>query len=53
LISKEQMERVLRYIEAGKKEARLVAGGTRHGNKGWFVNPTVFADVKDDHVIAK
>lgn len=53
LVSKDQMDRVLSYIEHGKKQARLVAGGTRKGNKGWYVTPTVFADVKDDHVIAK
>ena len=31
----------------------MVIGGGRKGTKGYFVNPTVFADVKDDHVIAK
>jgi aldehyde dehydrogenase (NAD+) len=42
------MNRVLNYIELGKKEgARLVTGGKRWGTKGWFVEPTVFADVKD------
>lgn len=48
------MNRVLNYIELGKKEgARLVTGGKRWGTKGWFVEPTVFADVKDQHTIAK
>lgn len=42
------------YIEAGKKEgAHLVTGGKRVGTKGWFIEPTVFADVQDNHVIAK
>jgi len=31
----------------------LVAGGNRHGSKGYFIEPTVFADVKDDMRIAK
>lgn len=54
LVSKEQMERVLKYIDIGVKEgARLVAGGKRHGTKGWFVEPTIFADVTDDMTIAK
>jgi aldehyde dehydrogenase (NAD+) len=30
-----------------------LTGGKRHGNKGWFVEPTVFADVNDDMTIAK
>lgn len=48
------MDRVLSYIEKGKKEgARLVAGGKRHGTKGYFVEPTVFADVTDNMTIAK
>lgn len=41
-------------IESGKKQgASLVTGGSRVGNKGYFVQPTVFADVKDDMTIAK
>ena len=54
LVSKDQLDRVLSYIEIGKKEgARLVTGGKRWGTKGWFVEPTVFADVKDDMTIFK
>lgn len=46
LISKEQFDRVLHYIEEGKKEgAKLVTGGQRWGEKGYFVKPTVFCDV--------
>jgi aldehyde dehydrogenase (NAD+) len=42
------------YIESGKKEgARLVTGGNRRGNRGYFVEPTVFADVRDDMKIAQ
>lgn len=48
LVSEEQMTRVLGYIETGKKEgATLVTGGKRWGSKGWYVEPTVFANVKD------
>jgi aldehyde dehydrogenase (NAD+) len=47
LVSEIQMKRVLDYIEVGKCEgARLVAGGGRLGNTGYFVSPTVFADVE-------
>ena len=48
------MDKILGYVEEGKKEgAKLLTGGNRHGNKGFFVQPTVFADVKDDMKIAK
>ena len=48
------MKRVLHYIEVGKNEgARLLCGGKRWGNKGYFVEPTIFADVTDNMTIAK
>lgn len=44
----------MHYINAGKKDgAKLLTGGKRVGSKGWFIEPTVFADVKDDMTIAK
>jgi len=55
--SQKQMETVLRYIAAGKSEgATLVAGGGRTDigtGKGYFVQPTVFADVTQDMTIAR
>jgi acyl-CoA reductase-like NAD-dependent aldehyde dehydrogenase len=46
VVSKQQMDTVLSYIEAGKREgARLVAGGGRVGTKGYFVEPTIFDGV--------
>lgn len=46
LVSAAQMKRVLDYVEVGRREgARLVTGGTRVGERGFFVSPTVFADV--------
>jgi acyl-CoA reductase-like NAD-dependent aldehyde dehydrogenase len=55
--SLKQMETVLRYIAAGKSEgATLVAGGGRTDigtGKGYFVQPTVFADVTQDMTIAR
>ncbi|VDP75323.1 unnamed protein product [Echinostoma caproni] len=49
-----QFKRVMSYIESGKKEgARLVTGGDRIGQKGYFIRPTVFADVTDEMTIAK
>ena len=57
LSSKKQMETVLRYIESGKKEgAALVAGGERIDigtGKGYFVQPTVFADVQPEMTISR
>jgi betaine-aldehyde dehydrogenase len=47
LVSRSQYEKVLGYIESGKKEARLVCGGGRPPgfNAGYYVEPTIFADV--------
>jgi aldehyde dehydrogenase (NAD+) len=57
IVSQEQMQTVLGYIEAGKKEgARLVAGGNRvavDGGKGFFIEPTIFGDVKNEMKIAQ
>jgi len=44
----------MQLIESGKKEgAKLCVGGERMGDKGYFVQPTVFADVDDKMRIAK
>ena len=52
-MDQEQFSKILELIEAGKKEgASLKAGGKRHGEKGYFIKPTVFADVTDDMRIA-
>src|ERR1700728_2607229 len=54
VVSETQMERVLGYIDIGRREgARVVAGGARHGRTGYFVSPTVFADVNPDMRIAQ
>lgn len=53
-IDKEMFDKVLRLIESGKSEgARLETGGTRKGSKGYFVEPTVFSNVKDNMKIAR
>ena len=55
-VSAKQRERVLGYIEKGKAEgARVVVGGDRpeQFDKGWFVQPTLFADVTNDMTIAR
>jgi len=53
-VSREQYDRVTQYIDIGNREgATLVAGGKRVGDKGFFVEPTVFDNVKDDMKIAQ
>ncbi|XP_002730825.1 aldehyde dehydrogenase, mitochondrial-like [Saccoglossus kowalevskii] len=53
-INEEQFDKVLDLIESGKKEgAKLQCGGSRHGDKGLFIQPTVFSDVEDNMRIAK
>ncbi|MGH9859348.1 MAG: betaine-aldehyde dehydrogenase [Candidatus Acidiferrales bacterium] len=54
LVSEQQMDKVLGYIEKGKAEgAKLVAGGARAGDVGCFVQPTVFDGVTNDMTIAR
>src|SRR5713226_6968248 len=45
VINKSSMKSILDYIEVGKKEGRLVAGGGPAGGDGYFIQPTVIADV--------
>lgn len=44
----------MKYINLGEKEgAKLVHGGKRVGEQGFFIEPTIFADVTDNMTIAK
>ncbi|GAA6040300.1 hypothetical protein JCM8097_009408 [Rhodosporidiobolus ruineniae] len=53
-VSKVQFDKILGYIESGKKEgATVLTGGSRHGQKGYFITPTVFGDVDMSMTIAK
>jgi aldehyde dehydrogenase (NAD+) len=53
-VSQEQCDRVLGYIESGRSEgAKLLTGGKRLGERGYFVEPTVFDGVRDDMKIAR
>jgi aldehyde dehydrogenase (NAD+) len=52
-VSKEQMEKILHYCDLGQKQgATLRVGGARHGQKGFYVAPTIFDNVRDDMAIA-
>ena len=53
-ISVVQRDKILGFIEAGKKEgANLETGGSCEGERGFFVKPTVFSGVTDEMSIAK
>jgi betaine-aldehyde dehydrogenase len=57
LVSKEQQERVLHYIDVGRKEAKLAVQGdapsSRRLASGYYVPPTIFADAANDMTIAR
>jgi len=53
-IDKIQFDKVMGYLESGKKEgATVLLGGDKHGDKGYHIQPTIFTDVRDDMKIAK
>uniref|UniRef100_A0A9I9DXB8 Aldehyde dehydrogenase 1 n=1 Tax=Cucumis melo TaxID=3656 RepID=A0A9I9DXB8_CUCME len=53
-VDKKQMDKILKYIEHGKREgATLVTGGNRIGNVGYYIEPTIFTDVEEDSLIAQ
>ncbi len=53
VIDARAMEKILNYIEIGKGEGRLVLGGRRLDRKGYFIEPTIFADVDPNARIAQ
>jgi aldehyde dehydrogenase (NAD+) len=53
-VDRTQFDRVMGYIESGHSEgATLACGGDRAGDRGYFIQPTVFANVQDDMQIAR
>lgn len=53
-VSKVQFDRIMGYIQSGKDDgATIVTGGGRHGDKGYFIQPTIFADVRPDMKIMR
>ena len=48
-----QFDNISRYIESGKKSAKLLVGGERAGDKGYFVKPTIFVDAPEHSEIVK
>jgi aldehyde dehydrogenase (NAD+) len=54
LVDQSQFDKVMGYIESGRGEgATLACGGDRIGNRGYFIQPTVFSDVQDEMTIAR
>ncbi len=53
-VSQEQLDKILHYVQLGEKEgARLITGGERVGTDGFFVQPTIFDNVRDEMAIAR
>jgi aldehyde dehydrogenase (NAD+) len=53
-VSKIQFDRIMGYIQEGKKAgATVLTGGERYGDKGYFVQPTIFSDVTQDMKIVR
>lgn len=53
LVSKAQFDKVTDYVRRGQEEgAKLLAGGARQGNTGYYLEPTIFADVSHRKVLS-
>src|SRR5262249_32751692 len=53
-VDKAQFDKIMSYIDKGKDQgAKCVTGGARFGDKGYFISPTIFSEVKDDMAIAR
>jgi aldehyde dehydrogenase (NAD+) len=53
-VDQAQFDKILRYIDRGQQEgAKCLTGGHRHGDRGYYIEPTVFAGVEDDMDIAQ
>jgi aldehyde dehydrogenase (NAD+) len=53
-VDKTQFDKIMHYIDVGKKEgAQCLTGGKRFGDRGFYIEPTLFAGVKDEMSIAK
>ena len=53
-VDQAQFDKIMSYIDSGRREgANLVCGGERVGDRGYFIQPTVFSNVNDDMSIAR
>lgn len=53
VVDKQQFDRIMSFIEAGKSSATLLHGGNRIGSKGCFIEPTLFLNPSSDSRIWK
>ena len=52
-VDRAQFDKILSYVAKGKEQgATCATGGNRHGDKGFYIEPTIFTDVRDDMAIA-
>jgi aldehyde dehydrogenase (NAD+) len=53
-VDQTQFDKIMHYIDLGKKEgAQCLTGGSRWGDRGYYIEPTLFAGVRDDMAIAR
>jgi aldehyde dehydrogenase (NAD+) len=53
-VDQTQFDKILKYVEYGKQDgAKCISGGERHGNAGYYIEPTLFTEVTDDMRIAR
>jgi 1-pyrroline-5-carboxylate dehydrogenase len=53
VIDESQFNKILSYVDVGQQEGRLVVGGEPDGAEGWYIQPTVVADVPEDGRMAQ
>jgi 1-pyrroline-5-carboxylate dehydrogenase len=53
VIDQSQYDKVLSYVEIGQREGRLVVGGEPGGSEGWYLQPTIVADVPEQGRLAQ
>jgi acyl-CoA reductase-like NAD-dependent aldehyde dehydrogenase len=51
LQNKAQFDKVMGFIESAKKDGKVIAGGGRKGDKGYFINPTVVRDIAEGSML--
>jgi aldehyde dehydrogenase (NAD+) len=53
-VDQNQFDKIMKYVELGKQEgAQCLTGGQRHGERGYYVEPTLFTEVTDEMSIAR
>jgi aldehyde dehydrogenase (NAD+) len=53
LADEKQFQRVLNYIDIGKKTGAPIIGGAQKGDKGFFIDPTIFVNIDKESPIYK